>query len=346
MLLNGGAVESMSPPQPMKVAPAEQGYGAWSQGAAFTPAVWARGSGEWLSFDDTATTNAFGRTFQFNLDRDLDVFDFESGINLGKRDLFATGDILVFGVLGGFNLDYGELIRQFDFEGAEVGAYATYLNGGLFVDTLVKADFLELEPRAVAGFPGSLDSTTWGVRTDAGYRFGGFRGGPFIEPLATIAVNWADIDDFTVGGNKISFDDDANVRGRLGLRVGTSYTVWQGTTMEPFIIGSVWSNLSGDDNQATLTSFGTTLPAFTDELPDVWGEVSGGVNFFNPSAQTTVFAKVDVTFGDDVEGVGGKVGMRYSRSVLSRHCQILDFRRSASGIKGTLKQRRLLSASE
>jgi autotransporter family porin len=40
--------------------------------------------------------------------------------------------------------------------------------------------------------------------------------------------------------------------------------------------------------------------------------VSAGVNFFNPSAATAVFAKVDVTFGDDVDGIGGKAGMRVS----------------------------------
>ena len=44
----------------------------------------------------------------------------------------------------------------------------------------------------------------------------------------------------------------------------------------------------------------------------MWGEVSAGLNFFNPSADTTAFAKVDVTFGDDVDGVGGKAGMRVS----------------------------------
>jgi hypothetical protein len=73
--------------------------------------------------------------------------------------------------------------------------------------------------------------------------------------------------------------------------------------MEPFVIGSLWGNLS-DDNQATLVSTGTTS-VFKDDLQDVWGEVSGGVNFFNPSANTSVLAKVDVTFGD---GVGGKAG--------------------------------------
>jgi hypothetical protein len=34
------------------------------------------------------------------------------------------------------------------------------------------------------------------------------------------------------------------------------------------------------------------------------------VNFFNPTANTCVFVKVDVTFGEDIDGVGGKAGMR------------------------------------
>jgi hypothetical protein len=72
------------------------------------------------------------------------------------------------------------------------------------------------------------------------------------------------------------------------------------TIMEPFVIGSLWGNLS-DDNQASLVSSGTTFK-LEDDLQDVWGEVSAGVNFFNPSASTSVFAKVDVTFGDDLDG--------------------------------------------
>jgi hypothetical protein len=40
------------------------------------------------------------------------------------------------------------------------------------------------------------------------------------------------------------------------------------------------------------------------------GVVSGGVNFFNPGGNTSVFAKVDVTFGDDVDGIAARAGMR------------------------------------
>ena len=167
----------------------------------------------------------------------------------------------------------------------------------------------ELET-APLGFPSLLDATTVGLRTDTGYRFGSFSGGAFIEPLATIAVLWSDIDGFSRGGNTVSFDDEANVKGRLGVWVGTSYPIWGTTTVEPFVIGSLWGNLSGD-NQATLVSTGTTF-RFEDDLDDIWGEVSADVNFFNPSASTAVFAKLDVTFGDDVEGIGGKAGMRVS----------------------------------
>ena len=86
-----------------------------------------------------------------------------------------------------------------------------------------------------------ISDPPFSARTDAGYRFGGFGGGAYIEPLATIAVAWSDLDGFTSGGNTISFDDEANVRGRVGLRVGTSNQVWSGVTMEPFVIGSLWS---------------------------------------------------------------------------------------------------------
>ena len=135
----------------------------------------------------------------------------------------------MFGVLGGAvlgNLNYDQLLRGFDISGGEAGAYATYLRDGLFVDTLFKTTFLEFDPNSSPGFSGSFNGTGWGARTDIGYRFGGFRGGPFIEPQATIAVVWSELDNLTIGGNRVSFDEGTNVRGRLGLRVGTSYDIW------------------------------------------------------------------------------------------------------------------------
>jgi hypothetical protein len=60
-----------------------------------------------------------------------------------------------------------------------------------------------------------------------------------------------------------------------------------------------------------LISNGSTFH-LEDNPQDTWGEVSSGVNFFNPGVHTTAFVKVDFAFGDDMDGVGGKVGMRYN----------------------------------
>jgi outer membrane autotransporter protein len=165
---------------------------------------------------------------------------------------------------------------------------------------LFDAHLYQIDPNGALGFPSSLDASTLGVRTDSGYRFGSFTGGPFVEPLATIAVNWVNIDGFSAGGNTVSFINDPNVRGRLGLRVGTTMQAWTGTTLEPFVIGSLWGNLS-DNNQATLVSTGNSF-RLEDNLQDVRGEVSAGVNFFNPSTNTSVFAKADVSSATTLPG--------------------------------------------
>ncbi|MGH6737234.1 MAG: autotransporter outer membrane beta-barrel domain-containing protein [Methyloceanibacter sp.] len=274
--------------------------------------MWARGSGDWLSREATETAEAFSRTYEYKLHRDARITGFQMGLDLGSRDLLAPGDALVFGILGGWvqsDLEYDAVARHFDVDGTQVGAYATYLRGGLFVDTLFKADILDHE-QDLLGFPDGFDATSLGVRTDAGYRFGSFRSGPFIEPLATIGVVWSELEDFALGGNQVSFGDDPNWRGRVGLRVGTGYQPWTGVTLEPFLIASLWSDL-GDAREATLVSSGETFN-FEDDPEEIWGEVSAGVNLFNPSANTAVFAKVDVTFGEDLEGVGARAGMRVS----------------------------------
>jgi outer membrane autotransporter protein len=281
--------------------PPPQGY------AAIYPAIWARGSIAGLDRDGSVNTQ-FGTG---NLDREQDVADFQVGIDGGGRDVFAPGDALIFGLLGGFvfsELEYDKLARSFDIEGGQAGVYVTYLRGGLFVDTLFKADFVEIDPNNSLGFAGSLDAHNLGARLDSGYRFGGFKRGLFLEPLATISVVKSDIDSFRNGVNQIRFEDGTSVRGRLGLRAGTTFAAGA-ITVEPFVIGSVWHEFE-DDNRAQLTSLGTTFNLL-ESLDDTWGEVSGGINLFSLGGATSGFLKVDVVFGDDIEGVGGQVGARY-----------------------------------
>ena len=293
---------------PSDVAPAAE-YAGTGLSVPY-PGLWARGSFAGLNREDTART-AFDTA---NLNRDQSVGDFEGGLDFGARDLLARGDALIFGVLGGFvtselNYDSFSLNRKFDIQGGQVGGYATYIRGGLFVDTLVKDDILNINSNVSYGTPDSLSANNIGVRTDAGYRFGAFAGeGFFFEPLGTIAWVNSQIDDYTLGANHVNFEDGNSVRGRLGLRLGTSVQ-WGELTFEPFVIGSVWHEFE-DGNKAILTSTGAVTFNLVDRLHGTWGEVSAGANLFNVGAGASGFAKVDVAIGDDFSSVGGQVGMR------------------------------------
>jgi autotransporter family porin len=167
--------------------------------------------------------------------------------------------------------------------------------------------FLRHEQQAVE-FPSALDTTSFGVRTDTGYRFGSFRHGLFIEPLATIGVVWANLEDFKVAPNHVDFDSDPNVRGRLGLRLSTTLSAWTGTTMEPS--SAACGHFVGTANGHTHLQPGHfQLRGQSDDVSD---DLSAGVNFFNQSANTSVFAKFDATLGNNLEGYGGKAGIRAS----------------------------------
>jgi len=181
------------------------------------------------------------------------------------------------------------------------------LNGSWFADLLFKADLLSLDYKtSFQGSKSNTDSDSLGVRLDTGYRF---NTGPglFLEPQATIAWVNTELDRFALLNATVNPHDGESVRGRLGLRGGTS---WQSANMivEPFVMGSVWHEFEGD-NQASLTSGAITL-AFKDQPSETYGEVGGGLNVFNSTGNVSGFAKVDWLVGGDLEGVSGKVGGR------------------------------------
>ena len=72
------------------------------------------------------------------------------------------------------------------------------------------------------------------------------------------------MDDFAKNGNTVKFGDSTSVRGRLGLRLGTSFKVAQELTAEPFVIGSVWHEFE-DQTSAVLNSGGTLFNLLDDQ---------------------------------------------------------------------------------
>ena len=142
------------------------------------------------------------------------------------------------------------------------------------------------------------------MRADAAYRFGA--ASLYLEPVATLAAAWTGIDTVVTGPNTITFEDDASVRARLGLTLGTSIPVFGMATIEPTLTASLWSELDSGAS-ATLDSAGHVF-GLADPQADTWGEISAGAHVLSSSGDTSAFAKIDLTFGEAIEGVAGKVG--------------------------------------
>src|SRR5690606_23533740 len=158
--------------------------------------------------------------------------------------------------------DFKRSTTNVDMEGALVGAYATYLQDGLFVDAQIAANIGEVRYSSAA--PGlvakdSADLRSIGGVIDVGYRMPLGSASTFIEPGATLAYVNSNIDDVTIFGTKVDFTDGDSLRGRLGVRLGTSMIA--GThKIEPFVGASAWYEFKGE-NEITAKSNGYELAA-------------------------------------------------------------------------------------
>jgi outer membrane autotransporter protein len=205
-------------------------------------------------------------------------------------------------------VDFNHSSTEATFEGGSVGAYATYLNGNYFADLLVKADLLNLAFDNYVLGSRDADVTSLGGRLDLGYRFN-LPGTWFAEPLATVEYVSTDFSNLSYPGAVVSFDDQDSPRGRLGLRVGTPWTLF-GYRAEWSVIGSVWHRFT-EENSVTLTSSGSAFSFADREADKTYGEVGAMLNLFAADGRTSAFAKTDVRFGENLLGTSIKAGLRY-----------------------------------
>lgn len=279
-----------------------------------TPGIWGRVFGATQSRDFSNTSapppGLEGYDAEFNNNFEQNIYGAMAGIDFGKESLSNQGNqAWIFGLFGGYtgsNLSFDDSDTDVDYTAGSIGAYVTYLNGGLFVDTTIKADFGKMDYSS-GGESASADYTSIGGVVDAGYRFTGGTGW-YFEPKATLAYVHTDFDNMETFGTDVEFDNGESLRGRLGGRVGTSIDR-NGILIEPYLEASVWNEFSGDYT-ASFVSNGFTLdPGF--DADGVYGEVALGSSFINAGNGWSGFAKGAVAFGEDSAlGLTGNLGVR------------------------------------
>ncbi len=279
-----------------------------------TPGIWGRVFGSAQSRDASNSSAAPfgldlpGTTFDNGFDQS--IYGVMAGIDYGRESLSDQGNqAWIFGVFGGYtgsNLDFDNSDTNVDYQAGSVGAYVTYLNGGLFVDGTFKVDFGSMDYSS-GGDSGSADYTSIGGVIDAGYRMT-MASGWYVEPKATLSYVSTDFDNIDVFGTDVEFNNGDSLRGRLGARLGTSLDR-NGTAVEPYIEASVWDEFDGDYSASFFSNGAGFNPSFDSD--GVYGEVALGASFANAGNGWSGFARGAVEFGSDSAlGLTGNLGVR------------------------------------
>jgi hypothetical protein len=274
-----------------------------------TQGAWVKALG---ATESRSTDHAFS-LFNTTQITNTDYEQHGGGVVAGYDVVRSNGDgpgLWLAGVMGGYlrsAVDFGHSQTSADFEGGSVGGYVTYLQGPWFLDAKILANLGTVDYAGAFAVKDSANVRSIGGVLDTGYRIE--QGNYFIEPGATLAYVNTSIDDLAVYGTTVNFANGNSLRGRVGVRLGTT-VLKESAKYEPFVGLSGWYEFLGD-NTADVTSGGYRLQA-TDNLSGVLGDVTGGVNIYSLAGDgLSGFIKGDFQFGkDDYVSYGGTFGLR------------------------------------
>jgi len=285
--------------------------------------------GEIRNGENSGATSADGLLWVRGNYADVDV-DVDEGFNFSQRSsgvLAGFGGVIagdggarlavgIFGSYGQADADVAAVIfgtgseSSIDVDGYAFGGYATYYERGrpgtgLYVDTVVKADFLDFDMgvRSRAAH-GSADGDALTASGEIGYGFG-MGGGLVLQPQAQIAYTDLTIDSFTDAVPyelSVSYGRSESLVGRLGLQVQATLPQAGGGVISPYAIFNVYSELEGN-NRSDIE--GTE---FISDIGGTWYSAGGGVDA-KLAGNVSFYGSGEYHFGD-VEGWQGTGGLK------------------------------------
>jgi outer membrane autotransporter protein len=247
--------------------------------------TWVRGFGNGMHINDQVS-----RAYDQNT----------GGFQLGADKRFAAfqGDLY----LGGF-LSYFDASRDF-LDGGQgstnalsFGAYATWFNPkGWYADLVVKYSQLwnsfdtPLSGGSTSTGFYSIPSLGGSLEVGKRFKFGRF----FVEPEAQLAGAWAAGYDYqATNGLMIRGSDQFSLRGQLGLRAGTHFTLSNGIEIEPYLkIAVLHEFLTGDRITLDETNF---YPTLSGTLVDAAAGISAKLN-----QSVYLYGEYDYANGDNI----------------------------------------------
>jgi outer membrane autotransporter protein len=244
---------------------------------------------------------------------------FLAGVDATIENVTSPNDGLLIGAFGGFVSTRTQTRGVFgdaDLTGGIVGVLGSYFNGGFFIDAQLKGEFLELDEAATPFIPGanpafftgrSVDVRNFNVSGAVGYKFE-LGNGYYIEPSVAVDHVTTSFDGNSGGlGLVVTLPDADATRGRIGARFGTVFTSGN-VRVEPSITANVWHVFDASNPGFLVNNLAGTVLTGSEEI--TYGEIGLGANFLTTGGLSG-FARAEVRFGEDVFGVGGRLGLRY-----------------------------------
>jgi hypothetical protein len=279
------------------------------------PGVWLKVVGDWTRRKGTDNFTLFNQTFSFNTGYNRDTAAIIGGIdflNVTNKD-----QAWVLGVQGGYvdsNVRFRATPDRANLTGTVLGVYGTYLNGGLFVDGIVNANFLSLDislpglQTTPSPWTATGDVRNWGGQLEAGYSMP-IGSTAFWEPVGSIAYGRTSTDDLSIPGGTQTFGDTDSWRGSLGARIGTT-AAYQYYRIKLALEGRVWDEWDGKTNTALIVPGGPNFNNL-DKIEGVFGELKGEANLFSVGNNLSAFLNGGIKWKSRYQSTTLTLGVRY-----------------------------------
>jgi outer membrane autotransporter protein len=268
---------------------------------------WMRGVGEKNSISPAQGFDFDQRTYGFMIGG-----DYLWRNSIGRNSRLHVGGFFGYGRTKVDNISGTSGDATVKTNGWTVGGYATYFDTsrkgeGLYADAVLKVNFLNTDYSSSTRHTSAKNNDfAWGGSLEAGYGWG-LGNGFIVQPqgqLTYMQVAGDKFDESSTPGIPLTIDRAAadSLRGRLGLQIQKTFT--DGTTQfSPYLIGNVIHEFLGN-NKTTVGG-----AAFRSDMGGTWYNVGGGLTA--DFGRVGLYGHVEYTFGGNVEGIGGGLGLKY-----------------------------------
>ncbi|MBV5307153.1 MAG: autotransporter outer membrane beta-barrel domain-containing protein [Desulfobulbaceae bacterium] len=295
---------SRSSPSPRSTSVKPAGLTETANGEG--PGMWGKGFASDISYDRSGVHPVGGSTFNHDTDFDQVLGGFLLGADHGSFFLPGNG-ILVVGAMGGYanaDSDFNASGSKARFEGPVLGAYASYINNQFYVDAVVQADLLDMSATlGTAGSVSDVNANSFGARFETGYRF---ETGPiFIDPSVALSHISSSIDDISIPGANIQFENAESLTARSALRIGENFNM--ANDMAVTLSGTFGVNHELLDGFTATLSNGFADYGLTSSLPGTTCDAGIGLDIVKDNI--SFFGRSTAMFGNGLTGIGGKLGL-------------------------------------